>query len=124
MEEREKEVIKSFEKDADKKDAFEKVMQDVRGYAESCVAKLKELRVGEEGIVFRFHAGTDASIPHLHMHVLASPVEFRQYSTLVHNRKAIPAEIVMEVIDAERKSASKSAGLMNPRTEISAGQAG
>ncbi|THV00888.1 hypothetical protein K435DRAFT_432103 [Dendrothele bispora CBS 962.96] len=104
---RAKEVIEHLEKDPDtfpeRKKAWDVVMEDVERYRKGCAEKLRQLTVGKDGIVFRFQAGTDASIPHLHMHVLASPAEFRKYSTPDHDYKAIPTKMVMEVIKSENE---------------------
>ncbi|THU96273.1 hypothetical protein K435DRAFT_797506 [Dendrothele bispora CBS 962.96] len=105
IQQRAEEVIEHLNKDPDtfpeRKKAWDVVMEDVERYRKECAEKLHKLNVGKDGIVFRFHAGTDASIPHLNMHVLASPAEFRKYSTPDHDHKAIPAEMVMEVIESE-----------------------
>jgi len=103
VQEREQEVINQLEKDAPEKvNAFREVMESVQDYRRKCAERLP---AHKDAIVFRFHAWPDASIPHLHMHVLTSSEEFRKYSTPIHDFKAIPAEIVLEVIKSENSAA-------------------
>ncbi|KAK7464354.1 hypothetical protein VKT23_006521 [Stygiomarasmius scandens] len=102
--EREQEVINSLEKDESKRKGFRDVMESVEDYRKKCAERL---HADKDAIVFRFHAWPDASIPHLHMHVLTSPEEFRKYSTPAHDCKAIPADIVLEVIKSENNPAMR-----------------
>jgi hypothetical protein len=78
---------------------FNALMIPVQKSTDELAAKLHTLKI--EDFVFGFHPAPDASIGHLHMHVLPAPVEFRQFSTDVHDWKTVPTKAVMEVIHEE-----------------------
>jgi hypothetical protein len=79
--------------------SFNEVLKDVRKYAEECSVQLRTLSA--EDFVFGFHAMPEASVGHLHMHVLPLSEKFRQHSTYVHDVKTIPARAVIEVLEAQ-----------------------
>jgi hypothetical protein len=78
---------------------FNALMIQVQKSTDELAAKLHTLKI--EDFVFGFHPAPDASIGHLHMHVLPAPVEFRHFSTDVHDWKTVPTKAVMEVIREE-----------------------
>lgn len=79
---------------------FEKVMVNVREDAAGFAQKLS--KVNFDDFFFGFHAAPDASIGHLHMHVILAPQEFRTTSTGEHDWKTIPAQAAMAVITREK----------------------
>jgi hypothetical protein len=103
---RAQEVINGFRKspetEAQRTADFIAIMVDVQTSADDFGKKLGSLTI--EDFVFAFHPAPDASVGHLHMHVVSAPSEFRRYSTGVHDWKTIPASAVMEVIRAEMEA--------------------
>lgn len=101
---RKAEIVQELQRNTEtmtgKMDELDRVMKDVQDYVEICSRKLATLRA--EDFIFGFHAAPDASVGHLHMHVLPGPQELRQYSTHAHDWKTIPAKAVVEVIQAEK----------------------
>jgi hypothetical protein len=85
------------------KNSFNRVMQDVNKTADELARKLREQKLYEEDFFFSFHAAPDASVGHLHMHILLALSEFCKYSTMAHDWKTIPAQAVIEVIDQEKR---------------------
>jgi hypothetical protein len=106
---RAEEVINGYERNAEtaaeRTREFNGVMQDVNKAADELEKKLRERKLDEEDFFLGFHAAPDASVGHLHMHVLLALSEFREYSTVKHDWKTIPAQAVMEVIDQEKEVA-------------------
>jgi len=106
---RAEEVIAGYEENAEtaaqRGEKFKRVMQDVNKTADELARKLREQKLYEEDFFLGFHAAPDASVGHLHMHVLLAPSEFRKYSTMAHDWKTIPAQAVIEVIDQEKRRA-------------------
>ncbi|KAF9467191.1 hypothetical protein BDZ94DRAFT_1249815 [Collybia nuda] len=82
---------------------FEKIMITVREDAATFAQKL--VNVKHSDFVHGFHAAPDASIGHLHMHVILAPSEFRIHSTGEHDWKTIPARAAMAVIRWEKTRA-------------------
>ena len=100
VEAREKEVLISLSDNPTKTEEFQAVMKDVRQSSKEFSEMLQKLTA--EDFFFGFHAMPDASVGHLHMHVISTPVEMRKYSTDSHDWKTIPAKAVMEVIQGEK----------------------
>ncbi|PPQ94834.1 hypothetical protein CVT25_007471 [Psilocybe cyanescens] len=81
-------------------DDFDKTTNDVRQSAEQfhqslCRAHSQPV---DKLFGFYFHPAPDASIAHLHMHVVLKAKEFREFSTYAHDWKSIPVHDVTEVI--------------------------
>lgn len=102
---RSQEVTDSFSKNpetsTERMTEFKDIMEDVYKSTDDLAVKLHSLMIDD--FVFGFHAAPDASVGHLHMHVLSAPSEFRRYSTMAHDWKTIPANAVMDVIRAEQR---------------------
>ena len=100
---RAEEVIEGYKTNTEtatrRTEEFIAVMQDVNKAADELAERLRKRKLHEEDFFFGFHAAPDASIGHLHMHVLLAPSEFRKYSTAAHDWKTIPTAAVIEVID-------------------------
>ncbi|CAA7264688.1 unnamed protein product [Cyclocybe aegerita] len=84
---------------------FQSVMKDVLVSTEKFARRLRELRASKDdrSFVFGFHPAPEASIGHLHMHIVLAAAEFREFSTRVHDWKTIPAKTVVEVISEEAR---------------------
>ena len=54
-------------------------------------------KLDAEDFVYAFHPFPDCSVGHLHMHVFPKDDGFRAFSTLRHDWKTIPLDIILEV---------------------------
>jgi len=93
---------------ADRIDKFDIVMKDILASSEEFASKLRLLQNPEDDnlLFFGFHPAPEASIAHLHMHVILMGAEFRKFSTHVHDWKTIPVQAVIEVIDEEARTST------------------
>ncbi|KAL0945583.1 hypothetical protein HGRIS_014742 [Hohenbuehelia grisea] len=57
----------------------------------------------ESTFFYGFHAHPNASIGHLHMHVLPFDESLRRHSTRAHDWKTIPAQAIIDVIEQESR---------------------
>ena len=76
-------------------------MIDVQRSSDEFAKRMNTLEISD--FVFGFHPAPHASIGHLHMHVLAAPVEFCHCSTDAHDWKTVPAKAVVEVLQEEKE---------------------
>lgn len=79
-------------------------MTEVQSFIDESSIKLRSLT--PDDFLFAVHPAPNITIGHLHMHVLVKPVEFRRWSTLVHDWKTIPVKAAIEVINEEMKGAT------------------
>ncbi|TFK33367.1 hypothetical protein BDQ12DRAFT_738796 [Crucibulum laeve] len=102
---REKAVISNFQESKDQGATdFDQIMKEVRRDGLQLAEELRRRQCSEkleDLILFGFHPAPLASVGHLHMHVLLAPVEFRRFSTGVHDHKTVPAQAVIEVLKEE-----------------------
>ncbi|KAJ3507766.1 hypothetical protein NLJ89_g6120 [Agrocybe chaxingu] len=86
-------------------DEFQSIMKEVLASTEKFARTLRELRASEDdkSLVFGFHPAPEASIGHLHMHIVLAAAEFREFSTRAHDWKTIPAKTVVELISGEAR---------------------
>ncbi|KIJ36776.1 hypothetical protein M422DRAFT_260867 [Sphaerobolus stellatus SS14] len=84
-------------------DEFEAVMDEVSASTEEFEAELRHCHgsvlPNDDLLFFGFHPAPDASIAHLHMHVLLAPARFRKFSTDAHDWKTVPAQAIIEVFE-------------------------
>ncbi|KAI5919656.1 hypothetical protein F4810DRAFT_686501 [Camillea tinctor] len=66
---------------------------------------LKEDALKFEDFAFGLHLWPENSVGHLHMHVIATPTEFRKYSTKLHEAKTKDAYEVKEYLESLRSQA-------------------
>lgn len=52
------------------------------------------LKLDKGDFIAGFHVDPDHSVGHLHMHVLPTPLRFREFSTTEHDEKTIPFEAI------------------------------
>jgi hypothetical protein len=98
------EIEKAFKDCPEKLEDFYKTQSIVK---RSTMDLTKDLLAADPKVsdfFFGFHAMPQASVGHLHMHVVLAPAQFRRYSTYNNDEKTIPAEAVIEVIDAEKNA--------------------
>ena len=84
----------------DKMDEFDTVMKEVFASSEKFANDLR-LPGDENAFLLGFHPAPEASIGHLHMHVILMHPGFRQFSTEVHDWKTVPAQAVIEAIEKD-----------------------
>lgn len=87
----------------DKMDEFDAVMKEVLASSENFAnyLHLQHHSADDKAFLLGFHPAPEASIGHLHMHVILIPPEFRQFSTEVHDWKTVPAQAVIEAIEED-----------------------
>jgi hypothetical protein len=87
----------------DRMGEFDAVMKEVFASSEKFAndLHLQHHPADDKAFLLGFHPAPEASIGHLHMHVVLMHPEFRQFSTEVHDWKTVPAQAVIEAIEGE-----------------------
>lgn len=89
------------------------LVTEVRSSSNTFATRLRALhskpKPSKDDWFFGFHAMPDASVGHLHMHVLPLDLEgegeasFRRWSTEKHDWKTVPAQAVVELLQESEK---------------------
>jgi hypothetical protein len=101
------EVEKALKDCPEKLEDFNRTQLDVRRSTTDLIKQFQRANTKVSDFFFGFHAMPQASVGHLHMHVFLAPTHFRRYSTYENDEKTIPAEDVIEVINAEKNARSQ-----------------
>jgi hypothetical protein len=91
-------------------DEFDTTMKEVHASAEQYASQLRQCQKLDVDKLFLFglHPAPEATIAHLHLHVILISDEFRNLSTKIHDWKTVPAHAVIDVIRDERRRSSNS----------------
>lgn len=92
--------LKEIEAEHSHMEQVKNILSEVQLSLTVLASKLAVLTVDD--FLFAFHPAPHASVGHLHMHVLAMPQAFRQFSTSSHDWKTVPAQAVLEVLYEEK----------------------
>jgi hypothetical protein len=83
---------------------FDTTMKEVHASADQNAIQLRQCQKLDVDKLFFFglHPAPEATVAHLHLHVILISDEFRKLSTRDHDWKTVPAHAVIDVIHDER----------------------
>ncbi|KAF5348960.1 hypothetical protein D9758_014204 [Tetrapyrgos nigripes] len=83
--------------------AFQENLRKAEQSRKKLTERLRTVELNLDDFFFGFHCMPNASVGYLHMHVILTPRKFRKHITHRNDWKTIPADVVIEVIDEEKR---------------------
>lgn len=78
-----------LEQDLEKYSGEDKSAIENQVYSDTLVMQATAAKLTASDFVFVFHPDPTASVPHLHMHIIAAPAAVRVHSTAMHDQKSV-----------------------------------